>query len=178
MKRFTVILAATIMLGISPALAQEEIQEAITLTETVPTTFGKVWRAIKKSMEEVSCTKTQVEKIIEPMEDGGLYKGQYFSEFCVLAQGADSTKDVIKRFSVIPRIRGGIWTTFRIQYKFNLKEEEGNKTKIVLRAQCSGYEEFITQETHFWNSNGNLEKEMMARLLVNIKKEIEGAKQE
>lgn len=54
MKRFTLILAATIMLGISPALAQEEIQEAITLTETVPTTFGKVWRAIKKSIDRKS----------------------------------------------------------------------------------------------------------------------------
>ena len=112
------------------------------------------------------------------MEDGGLYKGQYFSEFCVLAQGTDTTKDVIKKYSDIPRIRGGIWSTFRIQYKLNIKEEEGNKTRIILRAQCSGYEEFITQETHFWNSNGFLEKKMMERLLVNIKKEIEGASQE
>lgn len=178
MKHIIIALTLAGVVCASPLQAQEQTQEAITLTETVPTTFGKVWRAIKRSMDEVSCPKTQVEKIIEPMEDGGLYKGQYFSEFCVLAQGADSTKDVIKRFSEIPRIRGGIWTTFRIQYKFNLKEEEGNKTKIILRAQCSGYEEFITQETHFWNSNGNLEREMMARLLANIKKEIDGATQE
>lgn len=158
--------------------AQDETQEPVTLTETVPTTFGKVWRAVKKSMEQVGCTKAQVENKTEPSEEGGLYKGQYFSDFCVLAQGTDSTKDVIKRYSDIPRIRGGIWSTFRIQYKFSLREEEGNKTKIILRAQCSGFEEFITQETHFWNSNGILEKQMLERLLANIKKEIEGTTQE
>jgi len=178
MKHVVLSMLVVAVVGASPISAQEATQEAITLTETVPTTFGKVWRAIKRSMEEVACPKTQVEKIIEPMEDGGLYKGQYFSEFCVLAQGEDSTKNVIKRYSEIPRIRGGIWTTFRIQYKLNLKEEEGNKTRIILRAQCSGYEEFITQETHFWNSNGVLEREMMARLLANIKKEVEASTQE
>lgn len=178
MKYLVLSLMIAFAVSASPIAAQEATQEALTLTETVPTTFGKVWRAIKRSMEDVACPKTQVEKIIEPMEDGGLYKGQYFSEFCVLAQGPDSTKDVIKRYSDIPRIRGGIWTTFRIQYKLNLKEEEGNKTRIILRAQCSGYEEFITQETHFWNSNGILEREMMSRLLANIKKEIEGSSQE
>ena len=178
MNHILAVIVAVACLNVYGASAQEEIQEPVTLVETVPTTFGKVWRSIKRSMEDVSCPKTQVEKIIEPMDDAGLYKGQYFSEFCVLAQGADSTKDVIKRYSEIPRIRGGIWSTFRIQYKFSLKEEEDHTTKITLRAQCSGFEEFITQETHFWNSNGILEREMMARLLANIKKEIESAGQE
>lgn len=176
MTRIVVVLMC--LLALSPLHAQDEQQEGITLTEVVPTTFGKVWRAVKRSMDEVSCPKTQVEKIIEPMDDAGLYKGQYFSEFCVLAQGADSTKVVIKKFSEMPRIRGGIWATFRIQYKFNIRELEDHTTKVILRAQCSGFEEFITQETHFWNSNGILEKEMMARLLVNVKKEIEAAQQE
>ncbi len=174
MKTLVIIIALCLALS-TPMSAQEESQPAITLTETLPTTIGKVWRAIKSSMAEVECSKPQVEQKPEEAPDGGFQRASYFSDFCVLAQGEDTTKNVIKRYSEVPRIRGGIWTTFRIQYKFNLKEIEGNQTKLILRAQCSGYEEFITQETHFWNSNGTLEKEMMARVLANVKKEIEAA---
>ncbi|MFM8771107.1 MAG: hypothetical protein ACKOE4_03655, partial [Candidatus Kapaibacterium sp.] len=71
----------------------------------------------------------------------------------------------IKKYSELPRIRGGIWTTCRVQFTFNLKEVEDGKVKIILRAQMSGYEEFITQSTHFWPSNGILERDMMARVL-------------
>lgn len=176
MKQIIIIMAILSVSLCSPVSAQEETQEAVKLIETVPTTFGKVWRAVKKSMEEVACTKAQVAD--QGNDDDEFRKGKYVSDYCVLAQGDDSTKSVIKRYSEVPRIRGGIWTTFRVQYTFNLREEEGNKTKIILRAQCSGYEEFITQETHFWNSNGILEKQMMDRLLANVKKEIEGASQE
>lgn len=164
--------------AVSPISAQEATQEAITLTEVVPASIGKVWRAVRASMAEVECSKPQVEQKPDEAPDGGFQRASYFSDYCVLAQGEDSTKSIIKRYSEVPRIRGGIWTTFRIQYKFNMKEIEGNQTKIILRAQCSGYEEFITSETHFWNSNGVLEREMMARLLANIKKEVEASTQE
>lgn len=177
-SRIALLFIAVMVFATPILLAQDATQEQIVLTETVPTTFGKVWRAVKRSMADIACTNATEENITEPAEEGGMYKGKYVSEFCLLAQGTDTTKNVMKRYSEVPRIRNGMWSTFRIQYKINLKEEEGNTTKIILRVQFSGFEEYITQETHFWNSNGILEKQMMERILANVKKEIEGSSQE
>jgi len=123
-------------------------------------------------MDDFGCPKPQIEKIVEPAEEGGIYKGQYVSDYCVMSQGEDSTRDVIQRYSDAPRIRGGIWVTCRVQYKINVKEEEGGTTKIILRAEMSGFEEFITVANHFWLSNGTLEKQMMAAILAHIEEEL------
>lgn len=169
MKSLLVILAAFVI-AVQPSYSGDEPQ-AITLTETVQGSFGKVWRSVKRAMESANCPKPQVEKVIEPAEEGGLYKGQYVSDYCLLAEGEDSTKDVIERYSEVPRIRGGIWVTCRVQYRVNIKEEEGGVTKIILRAEMSGFEEFITAANHFWTSNGDLEKAMMAKILAYVEEE-------
>ncbi len=174
MKALT-ILICLFVLGAAPMVAGDE-PEQIILTESIQGSFGKVWRAVKRSMEEFGCPKPQTEKVIEPAEEGGLYKGQYVSDYCLLAEGDDSTRDVIKRYSDVPRIRGGIWVTCRVQYKLNVKEEEGGTTKIILRAEMSGFEEFITAANHFWVSNGVLEGMMMERIKRNV--EIEKQKSE
>lgn len=148
-----------------PSMAQDEEPQPIILTELTSASIGKVWVAIKKSMEEVGCPKPQAYTEPGSTDDDGPMKGKWVSEYCMLQEGTDSVKAYIKKYSELPRIRGGIWTTCRVQYTFNLKEVEDGKVKIILRAQMSGYEEFITQATHFWPSNGNLERDMMARVL-------------
>lgn len=169
--KYLITLTALSVIATTSVFAGDE-PEQIVLTQTVKGSFGKVWRAVKRSMEDFGCPKPQVEKIVEPAEEGGFYKGQYVSDYCLLATGEDTTKDVIKRYSDVPRIRGGIWVTCRVQYKINVKEEEGGTTKIILRAEMSGFEDFITAANTFWPSNGILERNMMATILLNTEQEI------
>jgi hypothetical protein len=167
--RFSVVIALVCFLGIAwqPLAAQEK--EQLILTETVEASFGKVWDAIKFVMETQRCGKPQTEKIIEPDEEGGLYKGLYISDFCVLATGEDSTRDQMEPYGDLPRIRGGIWISGRIQYKINVKEEGRRNTKITLRAEMSGFEEFITNQVHFWYGNGELERKTLADIVAKVK---------
>lgn len=168
MKHLVLTLLATVCL--SGSLSAQDEPQPVVLTETVQGRFGTVWEALKASIEEFGCPKPQVIKVIEPAEEGGLYKGQYVSDYCVLANGEDTTKATIEKYSEVPRIRGGIWVTCRVQYKINVKEEDGGVTKIILRAEMSGFEEFITAANHFWVSNGVLERQMMETILAKIKK--------
>lgn len=168
MKHLVLLLLAAVCCSAS-LIAQDEPQPVV-LTETVQGRFGTVWESLKSAIEEFGCPKPQVIKVIEPAEEGGLYKGQYVSDYCVLAQGEDTTKATINKYSEVPRIRGGIWVTCRVQYKINVKEEEGGVTKIILRAEMSGFEEFITAANHFWVSNGVLERQMMDTIIAKIKK--------
>jgi hypothetical protein len=67
----------------------------------------------------------------------------------------------MEAFGDLPRIRNGIWITGRVQFRVAVREEQRNKTKVVLKAELSGFEEYITNQVHFWNSNGKLEEEMV-----------------
>jgi len=158
------------------AKAGDEPQQVI-LTEEVPASFGKVWDAIKTCMDALGCAKPQVEKITEPAEEGGFYTGVYVSDFCVIAKGEDTTKKYMEQFGEIPRIRSGIWIAGRIQYKINVKETGVRETKIILRAELSGFEEFITNHVYFWTSNGILEHRMMDAILAKVKQEVDEIKE-
>lgn len=147
----------------------QEVPEQVIITESFDASFGKVWAAMKISMDVAVCGKAQTEKVIEPAEEGGLYKGVYVSDYCLLVQGEDSSKIVMEPYGSAPRIRGGVWITGRVQYKLNIKEESAKKVKIILRAELSGFEEFITNQVFFWASNGILEKRMMDAISANIK---------
>ncbi|MBC8124150.1 MAG: hypothetical protein H7X70_00320 [Candidatus Kapabacteria bacterium] len=173
MKNILALIVITFLSVTVVSAAPGDEPEQIVISETVNGSFGKVWRSVKRSMEAFGCPKPQIEKIIEPAEEGGLYKGQYISDYCILSEGEDSTRDVIEKYSVAPRIRGSIWVTCRVQYKLNVKEEEGGKTKIILRAEMSGFEEFITAANHFWVSNGDLERSMMLSILKYTQEELQ-----
>ena len=164
------ILAFAVAILCSASMVAQDEPQPIVLTETVQGRFGTVWESLKTAIEEFGCPKPQVIKLIEPAEEGGLYKGQYVSDYCVLAEGEDTTKATIQKYSDVPRIRGGIWVTCRVQYKINVREEEGGITKIILRAEMSGFEEFITAANHFWVSNGILERQMMETIMAKVKK--------
>jgi hypothetical protein len=133
--------------------------------DTLAYSFEVVWNAIKLSLENISCLISQ-EKYSQT--DQGLFKGSLKSDYCVFSQGKDSTFDVLKKFSVeVPYIRGGMWLTGRMQYKFNLTEREDNTIYLLLKGEVSGWEEFVTHEVHFWKSNGYFETMMLKNVRVN-----------
>lgn len=169
-----IVLAVLLIASGSTFTKASEQPEQVVLTETVDASFGKVWDSIKEAMAEFGCPKPQTEKVTEPIEETGFYKGLYVSDYCLIASGEDSTREKMKEFGELPRIRGGIWITGRIQFKVNVKEEGVRLTKIILRAELSGFEEFITNQVHFWTSNGILEKRMMDAILTKVKAKIGG----
>ncbi len=162
-------MSVILIMGFNPALAGDEVEQLV-LQETVDASFGKVWDAVKQCTGDFGCPKPQTEKIIEPDDPTGFYRGIYVTDFCMVVTGEDSTRDVMERYGELPRVRGGIWISGRIQYKINVKEEGIRKTKITLKAELSGFEEFITNQIYFWTSNGLLEREMMAKIVATVQK--------
>ena len=159
-------IAATLLFAV-PSQAAEEPPQVI-LRDTINSSFGKVWKRVKELMKTEGCGRPQTEKIIEPEDEVGFYKGIYVSDFCMLVTGEDSTKGHMEAYGKIPRIRGGIWITGRVQYKVNVKEIGVRQTMIIVRAELSGFEEFITNRIYFWTSNGKLEEIMMAAIIADL----------
>ncbi|MBU3741410.1 MAG: hypothetical protein FGM24_03885 [Candidatus Kapabacteria bacterium] len=159
--RLVAITVLMVLAASSNAAFAQDSQQQIVLTETVDGSFGAAWEAVKRVMTEFRCEKPQQEKVIEPAEVDGFYKGLYVSDYCILKTGEDSTAKVMEQYGKLPRIRQGIWISGRIQFKINVREEERGKTKVVLKAELSGFEEFITNAVHFWTSNGILEQRAM-----------------
>lgn len=163
----TMLIALFAIAFATPTFAQDD-EAQIVLRDTVSSSFGKVWSAVRECMDERGCGKPQTDKIIEPVEEIGLYKGVYVSDFCMLVTGEDSTKSHMEQFGDVPRIRGGIWITGRIQYKINVKEVGIRQSMILVRAELSGFEEFITNRVYFWSSNGIKENEIMAAIKAKL----------
>lgn len=130
--------------------------------QTFDQPFEIVWNAIIKAVEENNCMfKTKNYRTT----DEGFFKGSIQSDFCVFTQGKDSTFDVLKRYSLeMPMIRGGNWVNGRIQYKFIIKEQEDGMVYMLMKTELSGFEEYVTYEVHFWQSNGLLEKAILDRI--------------
>ena len=161
-------LIATLALLIAPSAATLAQDEAVILRDTLNASFGTVWSSMQDAMAEMACGKAQTNKVIEPEDELGFYKGQYISDFCMLATGEDTTADYMEQFGELPRIRGGIWITGRIQYKVNVKEIGVRQTVMILRAELSGFEEFITNRVYFWTSNGILERQMRDTIVAKV----------
>ena len=169
MRFVSMILVFGAMIGSATTMeVHADEPQQITLTDTVDVSFGKAWNAVREAMQEFGCPEPQTEKVIEPAEELGFYKGIYVSDFCIMFTGEDSTKIKMEEFGKIPPIRGGIWITGRVQFKLNVKEVGVRKTVIRLRAELSGFEEFITNRVFFWTSNGVLERRMRDDILNRI----------
>lgn len=151
---------------------KEEIPENLRFfKETYDTTyqvaFEIVYKAVKKSIEDLNC---MISKQTYSQTEKGLYKGIIRSDACLFTQDADSTFDVLKRYSIdMPIIRGGKWVNGRMMYKFTITEVENGKVYLLLKADLSGFEEHVTYLVHFWKSNGWLETIMMEKVANNIK---------
>jgi hypothetical protein len=74
----------------------------------------------------------------------------------------------MEQYGKLPMIRGGIWITGRVQFKVNVREIGVRQTVLILRAELSGFEQFITNAVHFWTSNGVLERRMHEAILAKI----------
>jgi hypothetical protein len=134
--------------------------------ETFNEPFDVVWRAIKKSLDDIGCM-IAYEKYQQ--DDEGFLTGTLKSDFCVFAMGKDTTFQVLKRYSYeMPLIRGGIWINGRIKYTFRVKENKDGTVMLSFTGGLSGFEDFVTHQVHFWKSNGILETQMMERIKNNI----------
>jgi len=121
--------------------------------------FETVWNAVINAIENLNCQILQ--KNYNQTEEG-YYKGKIFSDYCVFLGKTDSTWDVLKKYSVkIPIIRGGVWVSGRMQYKFWLTENPNGTTHLKLKGQISGMEKHATAKVHFWESNGILERQIL-----------------
>lgn len=158
----------TMAIAAAPLHGQGATKEEVVLRDTIDAPFGTVWSSLEESMQEMSCGKPQTSKITDPEDELGFYRGQYISDFCILATGEDTTRTYMVQFGALPPIRGGIWITGRVQYKVNIKEIGVRKTVMILRAELSGFEEFITNAVHFWVSNGILERRMRDGILAKV----------
>lgn len=154
--------------GTLAASAQDGAPDAVVIRDTISAPFGTVWAAMEESMAEMSCGKAQTNKITDPEDELGFYKGMYISDFCILSTGEDSTYDHMVQYGKLPMIRGGIWITGRVQFKVNVREIGVRQTVLILRAELSGFEQFITNAVHFWTSNGVLERRMHEAIRAKI----------
>jgi hypothetical protein len=152
---------AVLLLSTQPIYAQKQ-DSLVVLRDTFARPFPIVWRAVKQVIEEQNCGIENEKQSFD--EQTELYRGNIRSAPCVLASGEDSTYEVLKRYGRVPIIRGGVWTSGRIQYNFSLRDLPDKKVQVVLTAELSGFEAYVTHISHAWNANGILERQMMDRL--------------
>ncbi|NLO19156.1 MAG: hypothetical protein GX121_04660 [Ignavibacteria bacterium] len=130
--------------------------------ETYNYTFEIVWSAIKQAIEDNDCL---LEQESSPRQVEGLYRGVMKSNMCVFVESSDSTVRLLHHYSYhVPTIYGAKWINGRIQYKFNIREQEDGSCKIVLKTEMSGFEDKVTSQVHFWKSNGLLEMAILERI--------------
>lgn len=129
--------------------------------------FDEVWNAILKSIEGKGCaigTKSSSQN------DEGLFKGKIVSDFCVFAmkENDDEVIDSLIKYSYeLPLIRAGVWESGRVQYKIILKEKE-EQVEMLLKVELSGREGYVTNEVHWWNSNGYFEHFLIESIKENL----------
>ncbi|MDA3844565.1 MAG: hypothetical protein PF588_09385 [Candidatus Kapabacteria bacterium] len=187
MKRYLILIASLMMVALSVTVnAQnfddevDEVSEHMKLFKekyeaSYPNTFEEVAEAVTKVITDRNC---MIGQDVLKMTEDGLYKGVIKSDMCVFVEGTDSTFRILQSISVLqshgelevmPFIRGAQWTIGRFIYKFIIKEKHDGTSELVLRGEVSGYDNYVTNEFHFWRSNGILE----TKILEDIAKELQ-----
>ena len=158
--------------GQNLALAQEEVEldplrfyrakYDLTFTES----FDLVTKAVTAVLEDIQCLTTQ--NVLKTDKDG--FNRQIIkSDFCVFVEG-DSTFEKLKIFSKeMPFIRGGTWKNGRMQYSFVITEQADGSTYLLLKGNLSGFENYVTNKVHFWESNGQLEQVILDAITEKVK---------
>lgn len=124
--------------------------------------FTDVWNAVIASLEKIDC---QVMQKKESQTETGALKGNIQSDFCVFSMAGNNVKDSLEKYSYkMPIIRGAIWENARMQYKFILKENDDLSVNVLIKGDLSGREKNVTNEVHFWQSNGMFETQMLDRI--------------
>lgn len=129
--------------------------------------FSDVWNAVVEALDDQGCVLMNK---VQKTNDEGFLKGVLKSEFCVFVND-ETTFDLLKIYSLkMPVIRGGIWTNGRIQYKIIIEEiNEGADVSILVKGELSGAEENVTNQVHFWQSNGWFETDLLYRIKKKLK---------
>ncbi len=163
MKKNIVLLVVTIaaLFSSNMAFAQLDQTPEFVHEENLKKPFPTVWKAIHKALETINC-RVETEKKSEA--ENGLFKGNIRTENWIFITGEDSTLDRLEKYGVVPTIRAGRWVSGRAQFKFIIKEKDDESTDIRLTTEISGFEEYVTQKVHFWNSNGLLDTQIMEKI--------------
>lgn len=125
--------------------------------------FQDTYAAILSVLADMNC---QVMQKKDKQDDNGYFKGSIQSDYFVYAlKGENKVKDSLETYSYkMPIIRGAIWDNARIQYKFILKENEDNSTNVTVKGELSGREAMVTNQVHFWQTNGWFETMMIEKI--------------
>lgn len=163
MKKYIVLLIIgfALIAGNTPVFAQLDQTPEFVLEVNLKKPFPTVWKAIHKALETMNC-RVETEKKAE--SETGLFRGNIRTENCIFVTGEDSTLDRLEQYGVVPTIRAGRWVSGRSQMKFIIKEKDDETTDVRLTTEISGFEEYVTQKVHFWNSNGVLDAQVMEKI--------------
>jgi hypothetical protein len=124
--------------------------------------FDVIFNAVKQFVEE---TGAGIENDAVADNDLGFKKGMCRSKIFVFTQNTDSAFKIIQKYSFKPPfIRGGVWTSARIQYKILLNDEGNGKISVVFNNEFSGFEDHVTFKVHFFKTNGLIEHEGFIRI--------------
>ncbi len=129
--------------------------------------FDEVWNATIKAIESTNC---QLAQKTNSQDDEGFYKGKIVSDFCIFAmkENKDKVIDSLIKYSYeVPLIRAGVWENGRVQYKIILKEKE-ESVEMILKAEISGREGYVTNEVHWWKSSGWFEHTLITKIKENL----------
>jgi hypothetical protein len=126
-----------------------------------------VAKAVKKTLDDISCVIVQAKEKTD--DEDGWARWIIKSDFCVFVEGDSSFTKLREKSYNMPFIRGGAWKNGRMQYKFVITEQPDEKVYLLLTGNMSGFEHFVTNRVHFWESNGQFEHEILVSIENNIK---------
>ena len=120
--------------------------------------FQTVFDACKKFIENNLSCQILNSKVRD--QEDGTHRGIVRSELCIFSQNESEIFKTIQKYALdAPFIRGGVWTSGRMQYTFIVTEIGDNKINLELRGEMSGFENHVSFKAYFFKSNGLLEQE-------------------
>ena len=163
---FVFVLLFTFIANTNFIFAQDDDEEEVhsslrylrdTYIEYYEADFNNVFESVKQFIIE---TGAEIDRDVTASNDLGLQKGMIRSKVLVLSQKTDSTFRIIRTYAHKPPfIRGGVWTSVRIQYRILLNDEGDGRISVLFENEFSGFEDNVTFKVHFFKTNGFLEHE-------------------
>jgi hypothetical protein len=126
--------------------------------------FEDVWDACKESIAELKCDLIQESS---RLDDEGFNKGKIKTSYCIFAmeENDEDVADSLWKYSYkVPVIRGADWVSGRVQYIIIIKDNDDDTVYMRIKGEISGREDQITNEVHFWDSNGWFEHHLLERI--------------
>lgn len=172
LKRIILIILIGLLIATEMSFSQEEVEldpmrfyrAKYDLTFTL--SYDIVKQAVVEVLNDMECIVAQN---VSKTDKDGFSRQIIKSDYCVFVEG-DSTSDIVKLLSKeMPFIRGGRWKNARMQYSFVVTEQADGSTYLLLKGSLSGFENFVTNKVHFWESNGQLEQNILDAITEKVK---------